>query len=35
MSGKLKGQQLQQVPATTGFWFAWYSFNPTAKILHP
>jgi Protein of unknown function (DUF3179) len=35
INGKLKGQQLKQVQATTGFWFAWYAFNPNSKILRP
>jgi hypothetical protein len=35
VSGELKGQGLQEVPAHTGFWFAQYSFNPTTKVLRP
>jgi hypothetical protein len=35
VSGKLKGQRLQEVPAHTGFWFAQFSFNPTTKVLRP
>ncbi len=35
MGGKLRGQRLPEVSATTGLWLAWYAFNPETKMLKP
>jgi len=31
-SGPLKGSKLRQIPAFTGFWFAWSSLHPNSNI---
>ena len=31
-SGDLQGTQLKEIVATTSFWFAWISFNPTTEL---
>jgi hypothetical protein len=35
IDGKLKGQRIEELPASTAFWYSWYSFNPGAKVLRP
>ena len=32
-SGSLTGQQLEEIPATLSYWFAWRAFFPTATFL--
>jgi hypothetical protein len=33
--GKLAGSRLTQLPATTGFWFAWKGFYPETRVWKP
>ena len=35
VSGELKGERLEMLPAQVGFWFAWSRFYPNARVLPP